>query len=165
MPLSDLVGRIRRASRRSPRYVAHRLVEMSAQRLRRPWSSVYPRLLTSQRIASAAGESSIHALWEQLARAPFFLKGADRDAWTSAFLTRYPNGAAAVVAAADRVCRHEFDLLGSGCVRLGTSLPWHTDFKTGRDWPLQYSPDIEYAELDRPTDVKVPWELSRCQHF
>src|SRR4051812_34593146 len=78
---------------------------MSAQRLRRPWSNVYPRLLTSQRIASAAGASSIHALWEQLERAPFFLKGADRDAWTSAFLTRYPNGAAAVVAAADLVCR------------------------------------------------------------
>ena len=61
--------------------------------------------------------------------------------------------------------RHEFDLLGSGCVRLGPHLPWHTDFKTGREWPLRYSPDIEYAELDRPTDVKVPWELSRCQHF
>jgi hypothetical protein len=44
-------------------------------------------------------------------------------------------------------------------------LPWHSDFKTGREWPLQYSPDIEYAELDRSTDVKVPWELSRCQHF
>ncbi len=24
---------------------------------------------------------------------------------------------------------------------------------------------LEYLELDRPTDVKVPWELSRCQHF
>ena len=26
--------------------------------------------------------------------------------------------------------RHEFDLLGSGCVSLGPQLPWHTDFKT-----------------------------------
>jgi hypothetical protein len=25
--------------------------------------------------------------------------------------------------------------------------------------------DIEYNELDRPSDVKVPWELSRCQRF
>ena len=71
---------------------------------------------------------------------------------------RYAEWPAAVVAAAVRVRRHEFYLRGSGCVRLGERLPWHTDFKTDREWPLQYSPDIEYAELDRPTDVKVPWE-------
>ena len=59
----------------------------------------------------------------------------------------------------------QFDLLGSGQHRFGSQLPWHTDFKTGRQWPLAYCADIEYNELDRPTDVKVPWELSRCQHF
>jgi hypothetical protein len=165
VPLTDFLQRVQRASRHSPRYVAQRLVEMSAQRLRRPWSSIYPRLLTSPRIAAAAGASSIDALWEQLERTPFFLHGGDRHAWIAAFRSRYPGRDAAIIAAADAICRHEFDLLGSGCVRLGASLPWHTDFKTGRDWPLQYSPDIEYAELDRPTDVKVPWELSRCQHF
>ena len=58
-----------------------------------------------------------------------------------------------------------FDLLGSGSVKLGPSLPWHTDFKSGRQWPLLFAPNIDYQELDRPTDIKVPWELSRCQHF
>ena len=48
---------------------------------------------------------------------------------------------------------------------LGADLPWLTDFKTGRTWPRQYCRDIVYDELDKPTDVKVPWELSRCQHF
>ena len=44
-------------------------------------------------------------------------------------------------------------------------MPWHSDFKTGREWPVRFCKDIEYLELDRPSDVKVPWELSRAQHF
>jgi Heparinase II/III-like protein/Heparinase II/III N-terminus len=134
-------------------------------RLRRPWSNVYPRLITPASIAAAAGAPSIDALWETQRRATFFFSPADREHWAQAFRTRNPDGVNAVMAAADRVLRHEFDLLGSGCVSLGPSLPWLSDFKTGREWPLLYSPDIDYAELDRPTDVKVPWELSRCQHF
>ena len=70
-----------------------------------------------------------------------------------------------MLAAADAAMRHEFNLLGSGPTPLGDRLPWHTDFKTGREWPIEYACEIQYSELDRPTDVKVPWELSRCQHF
>jgi hypothetical protein len=44
-------------------------------------------------------------------------------------------------------------------------LPWHTDFKTGVTWPLRYCHDIDYNDLDNPSDVKVPWELSRMQHL
>src|SRR5262249_33609202 len=65
----------------------------------------------------------------------------------------------------EAILAHEFDLLGSGRVALGTPLPWHDDFKTGRRWPLRYAFDIDYNDLERPSDVKVPWELSRCQHF
>ena len=99
--------------------------------------------------------------------APFFFSRPGRDAiCRRAFRARYPDetrgrsspGAAAAV-------RHEFDLLGSGVKALGSTLPWLDDFKTGRHYPLQYCRDIEYMELDKPTDVKVPWELSRCQHF
>jgi uncharacterized heparinase superfamily protein len=39
------------------------------------------------------------------------------------------------------------------------------DFKSRRVWPLQYSHDIETYDLSRPSDIKIPWELSRCQHF
>ena len=100
-----------------------------------------------------------------LAAQPFFVSSAERANVAERFLTDYPGGRAAITQAADAVLRHEFDLLGSGPQPLGTPLPWHTDFKTGRRWPLAYCADIEYNELDRPTDVKVPWELSRCQHF
>ncbi len=102
---------------------------------------------------------------DSLQRAAFFINTSEREQTTEAFRARYADGAAAIVEAANRVLRHEFDLLGSGSVTLGPTLPWHRDFKAARDWPLQYASDIDYMELDRPTDVKVPWELSRCQHF
>jgi hypothetical protein len=107
----------------------------------------------------------VDALWESLQHAPFFITAAHRTGWTDAFRSRFPGAASAIVADADRILRHEFDLLGSGCVALGAKLPWHTDFKAGRDWPIEYAARIDYSELDRASDVKVPWELSRCQHF
>jgi hypothetical protein len=142
-----------------------RVVAIAARRLDRPWSNVYPHLVTARSIAGAAGAKSIDALWERQERAPFFVAPSKRAEWTRAFRERYPESVRAIVAAADRARRHEFDLLGSGTVKLGPALPWHCDFKTGREWPIEYSPGIHYSELDRPTDIKVPWELSRCQHF
>ena len=113
----------------------------------------------------ATGATSIDALWAQRQRAPFFLSTADRQDRVRQFREQYPEAPEHIVSAADRVRRHEFDLLGSGCVTLDARLPWHTDFKSGRAWPVKYAPRMEYLELDRPSDVKVPWELSRCQHF
>src|SRR5439155_26939822 len=90
---------------------------------------------------------------------------SNHSSWAQAFAARFADRVAAIVHDADRALGHEFDLLGSGPVNLGPKLPWHTDFKTGREWPVEYAPRRDYLELDRPSDVKVPWELSRCQHF
>lgn len=148
-----------------PSHTARRLREELVRVAWRPWSRIYSRLLTDGRLLSEANAASIDSLWRELADAPFFLHPSDRTTWVAAFRARYPQVSDEIVAAAERVLRHEFDLLGSGSCRLGPELPWHSDFKTGREWPLLYSPAIEFAELDRPSDVKVPWELSRCQHF
>ncbi len=156
---------IARKAAANPAHALGRLREEVERAARRPWTHVYPVLVGDRRLLRDTGASSIETLWQELADAPFFLRPANRDQWVTAFHQRYPAARAEVVAAADRVLRHEFDLLGSGSVTLGTPLPWHEDFKTHRTWPLQYSPNIEFSELDRPTDVKVPWELSRCQHF
>ncbi len=158
-------ARLRRALRRSPGYLARRALESARYRTRRPWAYVYPRLLTERALLRSLGASGVDALWDDLARQPFFVSASDREARTARFVEEYPDSRAALVQAAEAALRHEFDLLGSGPRSLGTPLPWHTDFKTGREWPLAYCADIEYNELDRPTDVKVPWELSRCQHF
>ncbi|WP_373565591.1 heparinase II/III family protein, partial [Staphylococcus aureus] len=64
---------------------------------------------------------------------------------------------------AENALAHRVDLLGSGPKELGTQIEWHTDFKTGLSWPPRYFSDIDYNNLGRPSDVKVPWELSRLQ--
>jgi hypothetical protein len=163
--VTEFIARARRASRRPPKHIANRLVEMAAHRLQRPWSNVFPHLVTTRSIVNAAGAESVDALWAAQQQVPFFLHPADRTAWTSVFQKRYPGVSPEIVAAADRVLRHEFDLLGSGCVPLGAALPWHTDFKSGQQWEIEFAPRMHYSELDRPSDIKVPWELSRCQHF
>lgn len=165
MTLARLLEIVRKLPGKSAAQIAERASQEIARVAWRPWTRVYPGLLTEARLASQADAASTAALWRELAAAPFFLHAADRDTWATAFTARYPEASNTIVAAAERVLRHEFDLLGSGSCALGDELPWHKDFKTGREWPLQYSPDIEFSELDRSTDVKVPWELSRCQHF
>jgi hypothetical protein len=68
-----------------------------------------------------------------------------------------------IVAAADRIVAHEFDLLASGPRRFD-KLPWHEDFKSGHKWePGTHYREIRYGHLPG-VDVKVPWELSRFQH-
>jgi heparinase II/III-like protein len=165
MSIRTLAGRARRGLAKGPRYVYRRLAESVLRRARRPWSRAYPFILTPDRVVRSCGARSVDHLWQQQLEAPFFLHAGDRDEWVREFTSRYPDTVASRIAAAEAVLRHEFDLLGSGPTVLGSPLPWHDDFKQHRRWPLSYSPDIEYLELDQPTDVKVPWELSRCQHF
>ena len=159
------LARVYRALRKPPGYLARRVLDSARRRARRPWAHVYPRLLTERALLSALGAGSVDELWGRLARQPFFVAPAERASRAAAFDAHYPHGRDDIVRRADASLRHEFDLLGSGPRQLGPRLPWHTDFKTGGEWPLAYCADIEYNELDRPSDVKVPWELSRCQHF
>jgi hypothetical protein len=71
---------------------------------------------------------------------------------------------AELLARADAVAAHRFDLLGSGPRNLGSRIPWHQDFKSGRTWPLRHISEIVISYPD-DSDIKVPWELSRCQHL
>ena len=66
-----------------------------------------------------------------------------------------------ILSCADQALRHEFNLLGSGVVKLDP-IDWHCDFKSGTCWQKKY-----YLELGliKGADIKVPWELSRCQHL
>ena len=74
--------------------------------------------------------------------------------------------AEALLKKAEGICAHRFDLLGSGECYLGDSIDWHSDFKTGFRWPSDvHHLKIAWDAVPPGTDIKVPWELSRCQHF
>ena len=72
----------------------------------------------------------------------------------------------ALVAASERAMAHQVDLLGSGMVNLGLDIDWHRDFKSGHRWESNRRYGRSRWNHQAPgTDVKVPWELSRCMHF
>lgn len=164
MNWSTFVTRGKKAMRMPPRVLAARLQDEFRQQTKRPWARAYPRVLRDRLVLGEA--HSFDQWWERrLESGAFFLRPSDRERWVSAFRSRFPSEPDRIAAAAEQVLQHKFDMLGSGVMSLGSSLPWHRDFKTGREWPVKFCKDIEYLELDRPSDVKVPWELSRAQHL
>ena len=165
MTLARWATLARKAMHRPPRYVLARIAHEARVQARRPWSRIRPRMLSDDRLLRETGHQTIDDLWAALARRPFFVRPSDQTAWSKEFARDFSGEAETIVKRADAVLRHEFDLLGSGPSLLGDKLPWHEDFKSRRVWPLQYSHDIDTYDLSQPSDIKVPWELSRCQHF
>lgn len=66
-----------------------------------------------------------------------------------------------IISSAEKALSHEFDLLGSGPVKLDP-IDWQIDFKCGAKWEKKYYQEIGYI---KGADIKMPWELSRCQHL
>lgn len=66
-----------------------------------------------------------------------------------------------ILSSAEQIVRHEFVFLGSSVVKL-EPIDWHIDFKSGNRWEKMYYMDITHIP---GADIKVPWELSRCQHL
>jgi len=66
-----------------------------------------------------------------------------------------------ILSEAQDVLQNRFDTLGSGTVALGATINWHKDFKSGKEWPVRELRNDEILDLGNPSDVKVPWELSR----
>ena len=71
---------------------------------------------------------------------------------------------ARVRARAENVLAHRFNLLGSGPVDLGEQIDWQQDFKSDRRWPQCHISRVPIV-LGGGSDIKLPWELSRCQHL
>jgi hypothetical protein len=95
----------------------------------------------------------------------FFLYPSEQSGMVNLISSYFINATAQTIADADKICSHVFNLLGSGDVYLGEKINWHIDFKTGWKWKPKYYKKIDSVVLGNPCDVKVPWELSRCQHF
>jgi len=65
---------------------------------------------------------------------------------------------------AEQILAHRFDLLGSGPTDLGPAIDWQRDFKSGRRWPHTHISRVPTV-LPDDSDIKLPWELGRCQHL
>jgi hypothetical protein len=94
---------------------------------------------------------------------PFFVSTEQAPDVVARFRDAFPGQVEAIIAAADRALRHEVDLLGSGPTRLGEEIDWHRDIKSGFTFPKVHHSRVPIQGLPRGVDIKVPWELSRCQ--
>jgi heparinase II/III-like protein len=156
-PVQELPGRL-------VRYVRWRT---SDARQRREFARGHlqvrgPRLAAA--VAPLSAQGAIEAVRTRRLGATA-LDARERGRFAAAFRERFPDAAARIVAAAEEACHHRFDLLGSGPTDLGEPIDWCVDFKTGFRWPAGYARDLQPVDLTNDADVKVPWELSRCQHF
>jgi len=118
------------------------------------------RRLDAARLADTLGASDHDSLWARFAACSYpawaqSLNIVDYDTLTGGDFER-------VLAAAGHALERRLDLLGSGEFRLEAGI-WDTDHKTGFRWPNSYCRAIEYNNPDQPSDVKIPWEISRLQ--
>ena len=157
---------LRRASRLLSRFRRERPAAMSLAVAPRQWGDEL----------SDAGTNSGEWLARRLTRDALYVNVS--DATLDAMRRDHPTLVQATVDAASRVLRHEFDLLGSGPYTPDDPdrpahdtgyrpIDWHLDPISG----LRFPPGVPLAEWNleqmRPgrADVKLPWELSRCQHW
>jgi Heparinase II/III-like protein/Heparinase II/III N-terminus len=156
-----LVSYARLAAHRPPRVVARRALGEARAELDRVLAPRRGRRFGELELLHATGAGSVDELWDSVLARPYPLVRTPPE--LEQIRERWPEEPARVVEAAERALAHEVDLLGTGPVRLGSPIDWHRDWKTDRRWPLRYGRRLRYAELDRPSDVKVPWEISRLQ--
>ena len=65
---------------------------------------------------------------------------------------------------ANEAKKHIFNVLGSGPYRM-EEINWSREIKTGFEWPV----GVYYLKIRNLTpegsDIKIPWEISRCHHL
>ena len=158
----DWSGSLRRGLQKPPRVIAQRVVQTLVARAER-YSA--PRRAAAFADGTALlrtlGAPTIEALWELLTTRPY---PTFTESVTPATCDQVCRGESVrILAAAETAVNRRIELLGTGPLDLGSCIDWHRDYKTGCVWPLGYAPDIDYVNLDRPSDVKIPWEISRLQ--
>jgi uncharacterized heparinase superfamily protein len=148
-----------KAMRKPPHVVADRILAEAKLR----WEAyTVPRSGSSLRfddVLRDAGVRDIATLMDRIRSRPFVaawenLSSADLDVLV-------PGEVARLRARADAALRNEVDLLGSGPTRLGETIDWHRDHKSGRRWDAKFYGAIRYGDPKGGSDVKVPWEISR----
>lgn len=140
------------------------------QRMRGYWIQTFPTIFSDDDLLKALQVDTIDELLENIdntSSSNFFFDPDSKIEIIETIKKEYPDTITKTIQDADEICNHVFDLLGSGKVRLGENIDWHLDFKSGHRWDPKtfYIGTKKHIRLDDPSDVKVPWELSRCQHF
>jgi len=159
--INDAIYLLRRTVRAGPRRVGTRLQYELRGRLDRWAAPRRAHALTAERVLNEVKAADLSELWSRLAAEPF---PALTDRVQLADYEQYcPGDARRIMDAAELALAHRVSLLGSGPIELGKTIDWHKDYKVGSRWNPAYARTMQYDDRDQPSDVKVPWELSRLQ--
>ncbi len=131
---------------------------MEADRIAAPLAE---KRINAKWLVKKAKLNSINELWDSLLARPFPFIARESD--MSQFSLNFPEATAKILDAAARAVKREVDLLGTGSVQLGTPINWLADIRTHDRWEPAFCRSIDYVNRGRPSDVKIPWELSRLQ--
>lgn len=153
--------RARNIVRKPPSYIAARVLQEAECELDRWLAPRRERGLDRDRLLAMGKVASIDQLWTLLRDRPYPTVTTPLD---PAVLDKIePGESARVLAAAQRGCARTLDLLGLDSVSLGRSIDWARDYRADMGWPPGFARSIDYVNRDRPSDIKVPWEISRLQ--
>ena len=141
--------------------LAETLANLVNRKVRRYYIKIFPVKLSDNQFLKAINYQDIDQ------PQPFFFNPKDKNKIVETIKNEYPNSIEQTINDADEICNHVFDLLGSSKVKLGKEIDWHLDFKSEFRWNTKeyYLWIGKHVTLNDPSDVKVPLELSRCQHF
>jgi hypothetical protein len=98
-------------------------------------------------------------------RGRFFFQRDDVPGILQQLRASVPEAPARIIADADRILDHKFDLLGYSELDYGKEIDWHRDAVHGKSSPRVAWFRVPYLDFERVGDHKVIWELSRHQHL
>jgi Heparinase II/III-like protein/Heparinase II/III N-terminus len=156
-----LITLIRRAARKPPHIAVRRAWMMTTTAVARRTAVRSATRFTESRLLAACGATSIDELWERLSAQPHAAVTAAMGPERCGHICS--SDISRIVVAAERALERRVQLLGSVEVALGHPVNWSRDFKSGVEWPMDEHGRFDYNDFDNPSDVKIPWELSRLQ--
>ena len=99
------------------------------------------------------------------AKGRFFFAPSEVETLCAILKQQFPSVAASIVARAERVCAHRFDLLGFEDLDYGPEIDWHLDLVHGKRGPAMPRFKVKYLDFEEVGDAKITWELNRHQHL
>ncbi len=97
--------------------------------------------------------------------ASFFFQPEDIPRVATILYERLPQETGQIIAQAEQICRHRFDLLGYDDLHYGQEIDWHLDVVHGKRAPRRPWYKIRFLDFDQFGDHKIIWELNRHQHL
>lgn len=163
--MNFIIKKLNSARNMPPCFLIKHLTKIAKRRMRLYASKFHLVNLSDNSFLDALGNETIESFSSrELPR--FFFDPRDNEL-TDTLMRDYRDSIEQIIIEADEICSHNFNLLGSGKKNLGKKIDWHLDFKSGFRWNprIYYLCTGDHVTLNDPSDVKIPWELSRCQHF